>query len=77
MTYWQYLLAHAYEKGYLGLDANIEMATYWREYEPKVHIATYECWVAKFYQDSIFPANEDLAVDYQERCEAIRQPSPR
>ena len=46
MTYWQYLLAHAYERGYLGLDVDNERAEHWRNFKPKVHIASYECWIA-------------------------------
>ena len=59
MTYWQYLLAHAYEKGYLGLEIDEERASYWRDYEPKVHVALYECWVAIYYADGTFPKNEE------------------
>ena len=69
MTYWQYLLAHAFEKGYLGLDIDIERAQYWREFKPKVHIAQYECWVAIYYQDGTFPVNEELAGEYQKICD--------
>jgi TPR repeat protein len=68
MTYWQYLLSHAYERGYLGLDIDTERAQYWREFKPKVHIAQYECWVAIYYQDGTFPVNEELAAEYQEIC---------
>ena len=69
MTYWQYLLAHAYERGYLGLDTDIERAKSWREFQPKVHIAQYECWVAIYYQDCTFPVNEDVADEYQKICD--------
>ena len=69
MTYWQYLLAHAYERGYLGLGSDLERAQYWREFRPKVHIALYECWVAIYYRDGIFPANEKLAGKYQAICD--------
>lgn len=69
MTYWQYLLAHAYERGYLGLDSDPVRAQYWREFKPKVHIALYECWVATYYRDGIFPANEELASKYQKICD--------
>ena len=69
MTYWQYLLAHAYERGYLGLDTDPERAQYWREFKPKKHIAGYECWVAIYYRDGTFPVNEELAGKYQKICE--------
>ena len=69
MTYWQYLLAHAYEKGYLGLDADEERAKYWREFKPKVHVALYECWVSIYYQDGTFPESDELARKYQKICD--------
>ncbi len=69
MTYWQYLLAHAYEKGHLGLELDLERSRYWREFKPKVHIAVYECWVAMYYQDGTFPENERVAVAYQKICD--------
>ena len=69
MTYWQYLLAYAHERGYLGLDIDIERAEYWRDFKPKVHIAQYECWVAIYYQNGIYPANEELAAEYQKICD--------
>jgi len=69
MTYWQYLLGHAYEKGYLGLDPDPEKAADWITYKPKVHIALYECWVASYYADGTFPSNEELQTKYQEICD--------
>ncbi|MEX0708418.1 MAG: hypothetical protein WD078_10680 [Woeseia sp.] len=69
MTYWQYLLAHAYEKGYLGLEPDPEKTTYWVSYKPKVHVALYECWVAYYYADGTFPANEELRTRYQNVCD--------
>jgi TPR repeat protein len=33
MTYWQFLLAHAYEQGYYGLPIDPDRAAYWRELE--------------------------------------------
>ena len=69
MTYWQYLLAHAYEKGYLGLDVDEERAAYWLKFKPKVHIALYECWVAIYYQDGTFPKSDKLASEYQQVCD--------
>jgi len=69
MTYWQYLLAHAYEKGYLGLAVDPQKAAYWVEYKPKVHVALYECWVASYYADGTFPANEELRAQYKNICD--------
>jgi len=69
MTYWQYLLAHAYEKGYLGLAIDEQRANYWRDHKPKVHVALYECWVAIYYADGTFPKNEELRVNYQKVCD--------
>ncbi len=69
MTYWQYLLAHSYEKGYLGLIANPDKAVYWIEFKPKVHVALYECWVASYYADGTFPANDELQAQYQTICD--------
>lgn len=69
MTYWQILLAHAYEKGYLGLEISDQHANEWRKFEPKVHGALYECWVASYYRDGIFPANRELQSSYQRICE--------
>lgn len=58
MTYWQFLLAHAYEQGYLGLPASPERKKYWLTYKPKIHSGLYECWVKNYYEMGIFPANE-------------------
>lgn len=69
MTYWQYLLAHAYEKGYLGLEVDEERAEYWRKFKPKVHVALYECWVSIHYQDGTFPKSDELARKYQKICD--------
>ena len=69
MTYWQYLLAHAYEKGYLGLAEDAEKAAYWVAFKPKVHVALYECWVAAYYADGTFPANDEIRAQYQETCD--------
>jgi len=69
MTYWQFLLAHAYKKGYLGLEVNEERAEYWREFKPKVHVALYECWVSIYYQNGIFPGSEELAQEFQKVCD--------
>lgn len=69
MTYWQYLLAHAYEKGYLGLDVDPAKTAYWVAYKPKVHIALYECWVASYYKDGTFPPDDELQSQYQKICD--------
>lgn len=69
MTYWQYLLAHAYEKGYLGLESDPVKAADWVAYKPKVHVALYECWVASYYADGTFPANHALQAVYQKICD--------
>lgn len=68
MTYWQYLLAHAYREGYLGFEKNDEKYRYWLNYRPKVHVDTYECWVASYYRDGIFPENPSKESDYKRRC---------
>ncbi|RRC96764.1 sel1 repeat family protein [Amphritea balenae] len=68
MTYWQYLLAHAYEKGYLGLKVNHDKTSYWLNDVPKVHIAKYECWVANYYENGTFPQNEEEHQKYSEKC---------
>ncbi len=70
MTYWQYLLAHAYEKGYLGLEVDEERAAYWLNFKPRVHVDVYECWVANYYTDGTFPPNEQLEAEYRQTCEA-------
>ena len=71
MTYWQYLLAHAYEQGYLGLDVDEERAGYWREFTPKAHIAFYECWVAEYYDMGIFPEDELQRANYRATCDSL------
>ena len=67
-TYWQFLLAHAHEQGYLGFTPNKENATYWLDMKPKIHIAKYECWVANYYEDGIFPMNEEKLNYYDTEC---------
>ncbi len=69
MTYWQYLLAHAYEMGYLGLEIDKERSKYWLAFKPKVHVALYECWVAIYYRDGTFPKNEELRAKHQKICD--------
>ena len=69
MTYWQFLLAHAHEEGYLGFPPSEERAEYWLAMEPKIHIDKYECWVANYYRDGIFPSNEEKLAEYANICE--------
>lgn len=70
MTYWQYSLAHAYEQGYFGLPVDEERANYWREFEPKSHITTYECQVASNYERGLYPTNLELERRYRQQCDA-------
>ncbi|MEM7430383.1 MAG: hypothetical protein AAF351_00460 [Pseudomonadota bacterium] len=72
MTYWQYLLAHAYEQGYYGLPIDPEQASYWREFEPKIHITIYECEIAGNYARGLYPSNTELQQYYLQGCEAKR-----
>ena len=69
MTYWQYLLAHAHEQGYLGLALDPEYTDYWLAYELKVHYGVYECWVAHYYDMGIFPDNAEIEAEFRERCD--------
>jgi TPR repeat protein len=68
MTYWQYLLAHAYDQGYLGFDVNPEKRDYWLNQSYKVHIAKYECWVVSYYAMGIYPSNPTLEKFYEQQC---------
>lgn len=68
MTYWQYLLAHAYEQGYLGFTKSEEKYQYWLNYEPKIHTAKYECWVANYYDMGIFPKSDRLLSLNRKLC---------
>ena len=70
MTYWQYLLAHAYEKGYLGFVRSEERMSYWLNYEHKVHIDGYECWIAYFYQVGIYPRDTEAQKYNESICES-------
>jgi TPR repeat protein len=70
MTYWQILLSHAYQEGYLGLSVNPEKAKYWKEMEPKVHVVIHECWVALYYQDGTFPKDVAKEKHYQSLCDS-------
>lgn len=70
MTYWQFLLAHAHEQGYLGFTPSEEQALYWLNMQPKTHIAKYECWVANYYRDGIFPRNDEQLARHEALCEA-------
>jgi TPR repeat protein len=68
MTYWQYLLAHAYEEGYFGLEPDPERAAHWLNMKPKIHLARYECWVANYYSDGTFPEDEAKRAQYAQAC---------
>ena len=68
MTYWQILLSHAHEKGYLGFKQDPVKAVYWRNFEPKVHIADFNCWVANYYRNGTFPHDEKELALYESRC---------
>lgn len=68
MTYWQFLLAHAYDEGYLGLPQDKEKAAYWLKKEPKIHVDKYECWVANYYRDGTFPRSDEKLVHYSAAC---------
>lgn len=59
MTYWQILLAHAYQEGYLGYPIDSEKSEYWRNFFPKVHRIVYQCQVASYYKDGTFPWNQE------------------
>ena len=69
MTYWQYLLAHAYQMGYLGFNTDDERSIYWLNYEPKVHLDKYECWVAYYYEKDFFPMNRVVYQSNKALCE--------
>lgn len=68
MTYWQILLAHAYDEGYFGLSPSPERAAYWRERRPKIHIAIEPCWIASYYRDGTFPADAARVAAYERLC---------
>ena len=68
MTYWQILLSHAHEKGYLGYRQDPIQATYWREMKPKVHTADYNCWVADYYRNGTFPPDDKELYHYANLC---------
>ena len=68
MTYWQYLLAHAYEQGYLGFEVNPEKRDYWLNQNYKVHVAKYECWVFNYYKMGIYPSDSKLEQFYEQEC---------
>lgn len=77
MTYWQILLSHAYEQGYLGLPQSDQQAAYWREMKPKVHLAVHECWVAAYYGDGTFPGGEARQSQYADACSQSGQRDTR
>lgn len=68
MTYWQYLLAHAYQQGYLGLEKSEEKFKHWLNYQPKVQRAQYECWVANYYEMGLFPENDAIYTFNRKTC---------
>lgn len=68
MTYWQFLLAHAHEQGYLGFSKSEEKYQYWLNYQPKVHLDKYECWVANYYEMGIFPKNDPIYSINKKSC---------
>ena len=68
MTYWQFLLAHAYEQGYLGLQPSLELKKHWLNYKPKLHSGIYECWVKIYYEMGIFPINNDVYQQNKTIC---------
>jgi len=70
MTSWQFLLAHAYENGYLNLEKSNAKALHWLNFEPKVHVARYECWVVVYYEDGTFPANDSEYKKNNKLCNA-------
>jgi TPR repeat protein len=68
MTNWQFLLAHAYEKGYLGLKQDSNKAQYWLNKQPKVHNVDYDCLIAQYYRDGAYPKNSELHRHHSEKC---------
>lgn len=72
MTYWQFLLAHAYERGYLGFEKDQEQYKYWLNYEPKVHIAFYECWITDYYHKGIYPRILEEFQRFRDACYKLR-----
>ncbi|MES1952141.1 Sel1 domain-containing protein [Salinisphaera sp. S4-8] len=71
MTYWQFVLSHAYEQGYFGLEKDEQKSKYWLEYQPKRHIVTYECVVSAYYDKGFFPPNTKVAEEYRSRCDKV------
>jgi len=69
MTYWQHLLAHAYKEGYLGFDKSEQKSEYWLNFQPKVHIAEYSCWVASYYEMGVFPENSSIYLSNKKLCD--------
>ncbi len=68
MTYWQILLSHAFDQGYLGFEEDPVAALYWRNFEPKVHIGDFNCWVANYYRNGTFPDDEQALANYTRLC---------
>ena len=71
MTYWQILLAHAYQQGYFGLEKSPEKHLYWANHSNKIHNANYTCWVSDYYKNNIFPANEKISMKYDAKCKSL------
>jgi len=70
MTLWQFLLSHAYEQGYYGLRSDTTKSDYWRKYQPKVQVYSYECAVASLYREGrSFPNNIPIQQKYEAMCE--------
>lgn len=72
MTYWQFLLAHAYERGYLGFEKDKKQYKYWLNYEPKVHIDHYECWITDYYHKGIYPKILEEFQRFRDACYELR-----
>lgn len=69
MTLWQYLLAHIYEKGYYGKKVDLSKVEYWKIFQPKIHVYTYECALSQLYSGEMsFPKNDALKDKYTKIC---------
>ncbi|MEN3159661.1 tetratricopeptide repeat protein [Alkalimonas sp. NCh-2] len=67
-TNWQYLLAHAYRKGYLGLPKSDANYLFWLNYQPKNHTVNYSCRVSELYRREIFPSSFLKRAIWTYRC---------
>lgn len=72
MTYWQFMLAHAHEMGYLGLEQSNERRDYWLNFPEKTHVDVYECWVVFYYENGFFPQNLEVQDQYKQDCANLR-----